>query len=81
MKVLVTLFLLSLTGVICFGMIAVLFIAIDTIFESNFLENVCNVAIKVCLIILVICGTITLISGVVLLAFGCISSLPWEVSE
>lgn len=81
MEALAVIFLFSFIGVICFGMIALLFVAIDTIFESDFLEDVCDIAIKGCLLILVICGIAAIISGIILLVFCCISFQPLEVSE
>ena len=82
MEVLTPICLFSFIGVVCSGMIALLFVEIDTIFENYFLSDVCDIAIKVCLLALVISAIATIISGVLLLTFSCTSfQLLGRVSE
>ena len=81
MEVLAAIFLFSFIGIICFGMIALLFKAISAIFENRLLEDVCEIGTKICFLVMAIGATVTIISCVLFFAFGFISFQSLEVSE
>ena len=81
MEVIATICLISLAGTLCFLVLTVLFIVIDTIFEDCFIGDFCEKAENVCALITIIGTLIMVVLGTILFASHFICAQPLEVSE